>query len=845
MKLPCRFIRAMHRLVVIAMLVLASLPAIPAAGQTPSMLDPTVTQVAAGSSHTCALTTAGAVECWGLNGNGQLGNGSTINATTPTAVNGLTGIATIAAGGEHTCALTTQGFVKCWGRNGNGELGDFTTNDRTTPVASGGLVGVAAIAAGSYHTCVLTTGGAVDCWGLNSDGQLGDGTHTSKTTAVPVSGLSGGVVAIAAGSFHTCALTAAGTVYCWGYNVDGRLGDGTTTERTAPVAVSGLSNVAAIAAGNGHTCALTRTDTVKCWGSNASGQLGNGNTTNSLTPVAVSGLSNVAAIAAGSGHACALGTTGGLKCWGANGSGQLGNGGTANATVPAAVSGSASGIAAIAAGGSHTCALDATGGLKCWGYNAYGQIGDASVVNKAAPVPVSGLASGVTAIAGGVFHTCAVTTAGVPMCWGNNQSGQLGDGTSGGYRYTPVAVSGLTGVAAMAAGAGHTCALTTAGTVYCWGLNSRGQLGAATNTDSITPVAVSGLTSAVAAIAADWYYTCALTTAGGVYCWGDNYKGQLGDGTTNDKTTPVAVNGLGSGVASIATGVNHACAITASGAVKCWGDNQFGQLGDGTKTDSTTPVAVSGLASGVAAITAGDGHTCAVTTSGAVQCWGYNGEGELGIGTTSIGSTIPVAVSGLTSGVTAIAAGDNHTCAVTTAGAPYCWGRNDSYQLGSDPYDHYSPMEVYGLYNYNVVTVAAGALHTCILSTAGGVACWGNNGYGQVGTTPADRVFPQSLLAGRFIALEPLARVGLGSTVNAAGLFASAYALVDTWTPDTCSASGGLLTFNHIGLCGVRLSAPAYTNGTAPAAPQQLRLIQVEADLIFANGVDVWNGLNH
>jgi alpha-tubulin suppressor-like RCC1 family protein len=466
------------------------------------------------------------------------------------------------------------------------------------------------------------------------------------------------------------------------------------------------------------------------------------------------------------------------------------------------------------------------------------------VVNKAAPVSVNGLASGITTIATGVFHTCAVTTAGVPMCWGDNQFGQLGDGTSGNNRYMPMAVSGLTGVAAMAAGAGHTCALTTAGTVYCWGSNSRGELGDGTTVDKITPVPVSGLTG-VAAIAADWYYTCALTTTGGAYCWGDNYKGQLGDGTTNDKTTPVAVIGLGSGVAAIATGVDHACALTLAGAAKCWGYNHFGQLGDGTNTDSTTPVTVSGLSSGVAAITAGDGHTCAVTTSGAIKCWGYNGEGELGIGTTSFGSTIPVAVSGLTSGVTAIAAGDNHTCAVTTAGAAYCWGQNNSYQSGGSLPVITLPAEVYAL--YNVVAISARGLHTCALTTAGRVVCWGYNGYGQVGAPPSDRVFPQSLRAGLSIALEPLARVGLGSTANAAGLFASAYTSVDTWTPDTCSASGNLLTFIHTGLCGVRVSQgdDSYGYGEVAAAPRQLRLIQVEADLIFANGADVWNGMKH
>jgi alpha-tubulin suppressor-like RCC1 family protein len=841
----------MRHFVVAAALFFVSFLAIPAVGQTPSMLDPTVTQIAAGSSHTCALTTAGAVECWGLNGNGQLGNGSTSNAITP-AVSGLTGIATIAAGGYHTCALTTTGAVVCWGRNGNGELGDSTTADKTTAVAvydtgGPGLNGIVAIAAGSYHTCALTTAGAVKCWGLNSDGQLGDGTHTSKTRAVLVSGLSSGVVAIAAGGFHTCALTAAGTVKCWGYNVDGRLGDGTTTERIAPVAVSGLINVAAITAGNGHTCALTRTDTVMCWGSNASGQLGDGSTTNRLTPVMVSGLSNVATIAAGSGHTCALSTTGGLKCWGANGSGQLGNDGTANATAPVAVSGSASGIAAVATGGSHTCALDTTGGLTCWGYNAYGQIGDGTTVEKITPVSVSGLASGVVAIATGADHTCALTTAGTAMCWGRN-NGQLGDGTFVG-KTAPVPVIGLTGIAAIAAGYSHTCALDATGGLKCWGSNAYGQLGDGTMVDKATPVAVSGLASGVAAITAGGFaHTCALTTGGAVKCWGYNSTGQLGDGTTTTRVTPVVVSGLESGVAAIAVGDLHTCAVTTTGEVKCWGYNVNGQLGDGSTDSRSVPVTVSGLTSGVAAISAGAKHTCALTMAGAVKCWGYNGAGQLGDGTTT-DTTVPVAVSGLDSGVVAITTGYYDTCALTSAGAAMCWGYNVNGQLGDGSTDSRSaPVAVSGLTS-GVAAIAAGANHTCAVTRAGAAMCWGYNEYGQLGFGDTfERYVPATLIAGQSIVFVPSARMGAGGAVS---LFASATGgavSFDTWTPSICgvNASDKSLFFSPAGgLCGVRVSQAGSSYQSIAPAPQQLRLIQVEADLIFANGVDVWNGMKH
>jgi alpha-tubulin suppressor-like RCC1 family protein len=697
-----------------------------------------VTAVAAGHGHTCALTTGGGVKCWGYNEYGELGNGTTAAAVTPVNVTGLTaGVAAIAAGAHHTCALTSGGGVKCWGENSAGQLGNGTTTDARTPVDVTGLTaGVAAIVAGGGHTCALTTGGSVKCWGSNEWGQIGNGSWSEDGVVTPedVTGLAAGVFAIAAGAYHTCALTTGGGAKCWGLNVNGQLGNGMRTDsELTPVDVTGLTaGVAAIVAGFGHTCALTTSGGVKCWGSNSSGQLGNGTTTDARTPVDATGLTaGAAAITAGDDHTCALTTNGGVKCWGANGFGQLGNGTMTNAWTPVDVAGLTAGVAATTAGALHTCALTTGGGAKCWGWNGSGQLGNGIPSKALTAVDVTGLTAGVVAIATVEEHTCALTGSSV-KCWGHNGFGQLGNGTTT-DALTPVDVTGLTtGVAAIATGRYHTCALTTGGGVKCWGRNGSGQLGNGTTTNALTPVDVTGLTAGVAAIAAGADHTCALTTGSGVKCWGHNLYGQLGDGTTTMAVTAVDVTGLTAGVAAITAGDYHTCALTAGGSAKCWGYNRLGQLGNGTTTASPIPIDVTGLAAGVAAIEAGNAHTCALTIGGGAKCWGFNGYGQLGNGTTTDALTA-VDVTGLTAGAAAITAGALHTCALTTGGGAKCWGWNGSGQLGNGTTtDALTPVDVTGL-TAGVAAIAAGHYHTCALTTGGGAKCWGDSYRGQLG----------------------------------------------------------------------------------------------------------------
>lgn len=358
-------------------------------------------------------------------------------------------------------------------------------------IKGGSAVQLAKVAAGSEFTCAVTLTGGARCWGYNYYGQLGDGGSDLHTTPVNVSGLTSGVKGVAAGASHACALTTSGSVWCWGWNTYGQIGDGTTTDRHAPVAVAGLTGATMVVAGYIHSCALTTSGGVKCWGGNHSGQLGDGTTTDRLTPVDVLGVSGALAIVSGAYHTCVLTATRGIQCWGENEDGQLGDGTMTERHAPVDVSGlsEVQGVYADSKG-HHTCAVTGTGGVKCWGYNEFGQLGDGTTTNQAAPVDISGL-DGVTDMALGFSHTCAGTSTGGAKCWGSNSMGTLGDGTTV-DRLAPVEVAGLVGATGIAAGNFHTCAAIADGDVMCWGWNHSGQLGDGTTTQRNTPVSVVG-----------------------------------------------------------------------------------------------------------------------------------------------------------------------------------------------------------------------------------------------------------------------------------------------------------------------------------------------------------------
>src|SRR5881628_3908724 len=252
------------------------------------------TALAAGGLHTCMRLPDGTVQCWGRNNFGQLGNGvgSLTSSSVPVAVRGLTTATRVVTGDAHTCALLGDGTVQCWGVGDSGQRGDGTFNNiSTVPVAVVGLTNAVAVAARGYHSCALLGDGTVRCWGRNVDGQLGDGTIANPATGPPgsstpvqVSGITG-AAAVIAGGYHTCALLADGTAWCWGRSDDGQLGNGARASASTPVPVTNLTGVTAMTAGFYHTCALLPNGTVWCWGRNDEGQLGDGTTVGRPAPV--------------------------------------------------------------------------------------------------------------------------------------------------------------------------------------------------------------------------------------------------------------------------------------------------------------------------------------------------------------------------------------------------------------------------------------------------------------------------------------------------------------------------------------------------------------------------------
>ena len=567
--------------------------------------------VSAGGWHTVAVTTTGELWVWGDNGDGQLGIGDVCccdgGTYSPMQIGTATNWATVSAGGRHTVAVTTTGELWAWGGNSFGQLGDGTggccCDGESIPVRIGAATNWATVSAGYEHTIAVTTTGELWAWGRNHYGQLGDDRAwvcccdggMYRTSPVRI-GTATNWTSVSAGGLHTVGIKIDGTVWAWGGNDVGQLGNGMAWFEyiNSPLRLETTMDWAAVSVGGSHTMAITTNDELWAWGSNVNGQLGDG--TGGVcccdggipyrnSPVRIGTATNWATVSAGDSHTVAITTNGELWAWGSSVDGQLGDGGIPYRNSPVRI-GTATNWATVSAGGNHTVAITTNGEL--W------SLGSTDLVRI-------GTATNWSSVSMSHGHTVAVTTNGELWAWGRNQYGQLGDGTGGGgwqnpdmgHRTSPVRIGTATNWSSVSAGAFFTVAVTTNGELWAWGENVAGQLGDGTGgfvgiRHRNSPVRIAATTN-WASVSAGYMHTVAVTTNGELWAWGRNSEGQLGDGRRGmNRYFPVRI-GTATNWLSVSAGLVNTVAITTDNEIWVWGANYYGQLGVASEQYRTSP----------------------------------------------------------------------------------------------------------------------------------------------------------------------------------------------------------------------------------------------------------------
>jgi alpha-tubulin suppressor-like RCC1 family protein len=711
----------------------------------------TAKNLAVAFGSVCALLDTNNIKCWGENGSGQLGLGDRNNRgdTANEMGNYLpivqlgTGLSvvSIGAGRTMTCALLSNNAVKCWGEivygRGSVEYGigfsEDQMGDNLVPISFGTDKTVTELFQGPGSACVFLDDETSKCWGDNSKGVLGNGNTDNLGDnadeigdALPVVNFGSDPATSYSnnGAWYAyttrCAILASGNLKCWGFNEYGQLGLGDDANRiTSPHLLSAIDlgtgrTVSSISVGYGHVCAILDNATVKCWGYNLVGNLGYGDSVNRGDKPGQMGdaLGTIS-----------LGTEGyGLPTVTATAS---------NTYTPTATRVPMTPTPRLRAGGNSTCLLDSRGSLRCYGYNTSGQLGYGNTTNygdettRAAPIlPIVDVSATNTIVdvQVGTDHTCALLDNGTVKCWGNGGSGKLGTesttnlgdnpGEMGAALNTIALPSGRTAVS-IATGDRNTCALLDNNALACWGnpigTSDNIQHGSTSNTmgDSLPQLSVSS-SHTITAFAVGDLFACVILDNATLKCFGSNLSGNLGvpastsslgaEGDMGD-TLPTVNLGTDVSVRAITLGKYHVCAIVNTGQVKCWGYNQYGQLGNGSTANLGDDAGEMGdnlpfvnLGSGRTAtvISAGANHTCAILDNNTLKCWGYNGYGQLGQGTGTtrgdnpgeMGDALAAVNFGSTTTISRVVVGEQHTCVMFVDYTVRCFGRGGYGQLG-------------------------------------------------------------------------------------------------------------------------------------------------------------------
>lgn len=681
----------------------------------------TESKISTGKSHTLEIRN-GTLWAWGYNWSGQLGDGTNTQRTTPIQIGTDDNWVCVKAGGHHSLGIKADGTLWAWGYNYSGQLGDSTTTDRNTPVQIGNDKDWAAISAGLIFSIAIKADGTLWVWGENNGGQYGTGSTNKFPYPVQV-GNDSNWVSISARYRHCMGVKADGTLWTWGDNDYGRLGinNSNIANIYAPVQIGITRSWTKAVAGFYHSMAISANGTLWVWGRNDFGQVGDSTTINRNAPVQIGNDQNWVNVTTGLIHSFGIKANGTRWGWGRNNYGQLGNGSTGDTSIPARLD-TLNNWVSITSYNYHSIAMKANGAVCTWGRNDYGQLGNGTTTGSTTTVPIDtadewmwantghrsssavknngsawewGLVIGQTQpnsrnihtmvdtsdswtkVSEGLTHVLAMKADGTLWSWGFNGKGQLGNGTNV-NRPTPLQVGTANDWVCIAAGNRFSLGLRADGRLWAWGYNFYGQLGNGSTTDTHTPVLVD-TTSTWAHIAAGDEHCLAIKTDGTLWAWGRNSSGKLGDGSNvSIRTTPTQI-GTARDWVGTAVGISHSIAIKADGSIWTWGDGSYGQLGDGTTTSRNTP-AQAGAGMHWIKVDGGIADNHAISADGALWAWGLNWGGQRGDST--VGDVyLPKKVSD--DNWVDIATGSDHTLGIKAPRTEVCGtGLNYDGQLG-------------------------------------------------------------------------------------------------------------------------------------------------------------------